>query len=86
MPSTLQKKSVQPSPLVSPTVVVRWNQVALEAIRQTHPGPPMVARIVAILHTAMYDAWAAYEGKLCATLGPSAPTAGTTASGAPFPE
>ncbi len=44
------------------TVVVTWNEVALEAIRDTHPGPPMVARMLAITHTCMYDAWAPYDG------------------------
>ena len=45
-----------------PKVVVGWNQTVLEAIRIVKPGPPMVARSLAILHTAMYDAWAAYDG------------------------
>ncbi len=44
-----------------PKVVVEWNKAALEAIRVVKPGPPMVARSLAILHTAMYDAWAAYD-------------------------
>lgn len=43
------------------TVVVRWDEAALEAIRETHPGPSMVARALAILHTCMFDAWAAYD-------------------------
>ena len=43
------------------TVVVRFNSAALEAIRETHPGPPVVARALAVLHTCMYDAWAAYD-------------------------
>ena len=43
------------------SVVVKWNEVALQAIRDTHPGPPMVARQLAIVDTAMYDAWAAYD-------------------------
>ncbi len=43
------------------TVVVRFNAAALEAIRETHPGPPIVARSLAVLHTCMYDAWAAYD-------------------------
>lgn len=42
-------------------VVVAWNNTTLEAIRMTHPGPPMVARMLAIVHTCMYDAWAAYD-------------------------
>lgn len=46
---------------MSTTTVVQWNEAALEAIRITHPGPPMVARSLAILHTCIYDAWAAYD-------------------------
>jgi hypothetical protein len=41
--------------------VVGWNETALQAIRTTKPGPPMAARSLAVLHTAMYDAWAAYD-------------------------
>ncbi|MES2318222.1 MAG: vanadium-dependent haloperoxidase [Pseudomonadota bacterium] len=42
-------------------VAVGWNNVALAAIRATRPSPPMAARSLAIVHTAMYDAWAAYD-------------------------
>ena len=49
------------------TVVVAWNEIALEAIRHTHPGPPMVAWILSVLHTSMYDAWAAYSDVAVAT-------------------
>ncbi|MEQ1743162.1 MAG: DUF6851 domain-containing protein [Candidatus Nitrotoga sp.] len=45
------------------TVVTKWNDAALEAIRITHPGPPIVARSLAITNTCMYDAWAAYDNK-----------------------
>jgi len=41
--------------------VVGWNQTALQAIRNVKPGPPMAARSLAVLHTAMYNAWAAYS-------------------------
>jgi hypothetical protein len=43
------------------TIVVTWNEATLQAIRDTHPGPPIVARMLAITHTCMYDAWAAYD-------------------------
>ncbi len=43
------------------TVVIQWNDATLQAIRDTHLGPPMVARDLAIVSTAMYDAWAAYD-------------------------
>ena len=49
------------------TNVVRWNKAALEAIRITHPGPPMVALALAIVHTCMYDAWATYDAKAVGT-------------------
>src|SRR5215216_4415142 len=49
------------------TNVVRWNKAALEAIRITHPGPPMVARALAIVHTCIYDAWATYDAKAVGT-------------------
>jgi hypothetical protein len=60
MTTTLQKKPHKSSQSAA-TIVVQWNQVVLEAIRQTHPGPPMVARMLAMVHTAIYDAWAAYD-------------------------
>jgi len=41
--------------------VLMWDAAALQAIRDTKPGPPMVARALAILHTCMYDAWAAFD-------------------------
>lgn len=42
-------------------VVLQWDEAALAAIRQTHPGPPQAARALAIAHTSMFDAWAAYD-------------------------
>ncbi len=49
------------------TVISQWNSAALEAIRITHPGPPVVARSLAIANTCMYDAWAAYDGAAIGT-------------------
>ena len=45
------------------TIVTEWDAQLLQAIRTTHPGPPIVARSLAVTHTCMYDAWAAYDGK-----------------------
>lgn len=42
-------------------ILIDWNELLLEAIRQTKPGPPMVARSIAIAYTCAYDAWAAYD-------------------------
>jgi hypothetical protein len=49
------------------TVVVTWSKQALQAVRDTHPGPPIVARAMAITHTCMYDAWAPYDAVAIAT-------------------
>jgi hypothetical protein len=53
------------------TAVVQWNNAALQAIRDTKPGPPIVARMLAIIHTAIYDAraYALSEGETGAPVG-----------------
>jgi hypothetical protein len=43
------------------SVVLVWNEAALEAIRNVRRGPTINARALAIVHTAIYDAWAAYD-------------------------
>src|SRR5690348_16373396 len=50
-----------------PNVVIQWNQAALQGVRDGTLGPPMVARALAIVHTCMYDAWAAYDRKATGT-------------------
>lgn len=40
---------------------MQWNNAALQAVRDTHPGPPICACALAIVSTCMYDAWAAYD-------------------------
>jgi hypothetical protein len=42
-------------------VVLRWNQAALNSIRASRASPPVAARALAIAHTCMFDAWAAYD-------------------------
>lgn len=41
--------------------VVRWNNAALQAIHHLQVPMPVAARALAIVHTCMYDAWAAYN-------------------------
>jgi hypothetical protein len=43
-------------------VVLRWNHAVLQGVRDSRLGPPMVARALAIVHTSIFDAWAAYDG------------------------
>jgi hypothetical protein len=43
------------------SVVLVWNEEALESVRKLPPGPTVTARALAMVHTAIYDAWAAYD-------------------------
>ena len=53
---------VTPTHSGSPTsVVIQWNNAALQMIKNGHLGPPIVARVLAVVHTCIYDAWAAYD-------------------------
>ena len=51
------------APAHAATIVTEWDAQLLQAIRTTHPGPPIVARSLAVAHTCMYEAWVAYDGK-----------------------
>jgi hypothetical protein len=50
-------------PRSSDNVVLKWNEQLLETIRKNPPatGPTVTARALGVVHTAMYDAWAAYD-------------------------
>lgn len=48
-------------------VVLRWDEQTLAAIRALHTGPTVNARALAIVHTAMFDAWAAYDATAVGT-------------------
>lgn len=50
-----------------PTVVLIWDSAALQGVRDSHIGPPMVARALAIVHTCIFDAWAAYDERAVGT-------------------
>ena len=50
-----------------PNVLIQWNQAALQGVRDSTLGPPMVARALAIVHTCAYDAWAAYDARALGT-------------------
>ena len=42
-------------------VVLQWNSAAVQAMRDLRPAPTIAARTLAIVHTAIYDAWAVYD-------------------------
>ncbi len=49
------------------SLVTDWNDATLQAIRVTKPGPPMVARMLAIVQTCEYEAWTAYDANAAGT-------------------
>jgi hypothetical protein len=46
----------KPKPLI-----LQWNQLTLEAIKLTNASPPVAARALAMVHTAIYDGWSVYH-------------------------
>ena len=50
-------------------VVLQWNDAALHAVRDMVLGPTITARALAIVHTCMFDAWAAYDRTAVPTVG-----------------
>ncbi len=56
-----------PASAFATSVATQWGDQTLQSIRDTHPGPPIVARMLAIVQTCGYDAWAAYDAKAIGT-------------------
>jgi hypothetical protein len=48
--------------------VILWDDVALQAVRRAPPGPTVVSRALAVLHTSIFDAWAAYDATAVPTV------------------
>lgn len=51
----------------SPTVSVLWDRAVQQAVIDTAPGPTIASRAYSMVHTAMFDAWAAYDPQAIAT-------------------
>jgi hypothetical protein len=43
------------------SVVLAWNQQLLDTFKEARTAPTIAARALAVVHTAIYDAWAAYD-------------------------
>jgi hypothetical protein len=56
-------RSTDPTKDDTPNTAIQWDNAALQGVRDTKLGPPMIARALAIVHTCMYDAWAAYDDR-----------------------
>jgi hypothetical protein len=68
---TLASAGRRADPLAGDTVVAIWNEAALEGIREASVPAPIASRALAIMNTAMYDAWAAYDPVAIGTDGTS---------------
>jgi hypothetical protein len=55
-------------PAPGTNAALQWTTTALEAVSQGTLGPPMVARALAMVHTAAFDAWAAFDGVALGTV------------------
>ena len=57
------------APSKGDNVVLRWDEELLQAIRANPAGtgPTITARALGVAHTAMFDAWAAYDARAVGT-------------------
>src|SRR5262245_5776133 len=65
-----QPKPAKPA-AYTPSAASKWLDIALEATAREHdrnaPRPTVGSRMLAIVVTAMYDAWAAYDNRAVGT-------------------
>jgi PAP2 superfamily len=62
---TLTTARADPTP--EPNAANPWIEAALQGVRDSKLGAPMVSRALAVVHTCMFDAWAAYDEKAIGT-------------------
>jgi uncharacterized protein DUF6851/vanadium-dependent haloperoxidase-like protein len=57
------------APSKGDNVVLRWDEELLQAIRANPAGtgPTVTARAIGVVHTSIFDAWAAYDGRAVGT-------------------
>ncbi|MEO5592589.1 MAG: DUF6851 domain-containing protein [Chitinophagaceae bacterium] len=48
-------------------IALQWNQLILDAVKYSGTSAPLAARALAMVHTAMYDAWSVYNSKANST-------------------
>lgn len=67
VPAGFLPVTVDPA-IAQDNMILFWDNVTLDAIRAAPPGPPMVARVLAMVHTAQYEAWSQYDSTAVGTL------------------
>jgi hypothetical protein len=50
-------------PSTNDNLVLQWDEELLQAVRALPPGPTVTARAISVVHTAIFDAWAAYDAR-----------------------
>jgi hypothetical protein len=55
------------NPASHASAALQWNNAMLRGVRDAKLGAPMVSRVLAMVHTCMYDAWAAYDERAIGT-------------------
>ncbi len=57
------------APTKGDNVVLRWDEELLQSIRANPAatGPTVTARAIGMVHTSMFDAWAAYDARAVGT-------------------
>ena len=82
----LAHRHLRASPASATTSILKWDEQLLSTIRAypAQTGPTITARALGILHTAIYDAWAAYDPTAMPAparlhLGPRSKRSGNTA-------
>ncbi len=53
---SLKYESLEVRQLMAADMVVQWNEILLDAIREVKPAPPIASRAMAIVHSAVFDA------------------------------
>ncbi|HEX8626917.1 MAG TPA: vanadium-dependent haloperoxidase [Catenuloplanes sp.] len=48
-------------PRSTDNVALKWSEQTLRLIREAKPAPTVVSRMLAVVQTSVYDAWAAYD-------------------------
>jgi hypothetical protein len=71
-PALARRGGFEEPPLVlsaaGDNAVLVWDEAVLHGIRTTKPGPTIAARALAVTHTAMFNAWTAYDDAAVPTL------------------
>jgi hypothetical protein len=59
--------TIRPGLTPKPNALIEWCSAMLQGVHDSKSGGPMVGRALAIVHTCIYDAWAAYDDRAVGT-------------------